>query len=177
MDPRQFAGSSTGHVRRIGSGEVAYWAFIPNPLPPKLTLDTELVNVLDEATLALGRLDGIGSQLSNPYLLIRPFTHREAILSSRIEGTQAELTDLLLFQLDTESGPSNAPATASVFLRTGRPRRTRTAGLRQPLRVACTGAAGVRDRRRLPRVRWRGCVTSAAYLTTAAVERGSMTAG
>jgi hypothetical protein len=115
MDPRQFAGSSTGHVRRIGSGEVAYWAFIPNPLPPKLTLDTELVNVLDEATLALGRLDGIGSQLSNPYLLIRPFTHREAISSSRIEGTQAELTDLLLFQLDTESGPSNAPAMASVF--------------------------------------------------------------
>jgi Fic family protein len=103
MDPRQFAGSSTGHVRRIGSGEVAYWAFIPNPLPPKLTLDTELVNVLDEATLALGRLDGIGSQLSNPYLLIRPFTHREALLSSRIEGTQAELTDLLLFHLDTES--------------------------------------------------------------------------
>ena len=44
-------------------------------------------------------------------------------------------------------GSSDAPATASVFVRTGRSRHTRTAGLRQPLRVACTGAvAGVRFR-------------------------------
>jgi Fic family protein len=48
----------------------------------------------------VGRLAGEGRRLPNPHLLIRPFIRREAVLSSRIEGTQATLGELLA----TEAG-------------------------------------------------------------------------
>jgi hypothetical protein len=37
--------------------------------------------------------------LTNPYLLVRPLVAREAVLSSRIEGTQADLFDLYVYEL------------------------------------------------------------------------------
>jgi Fic family protein len=46
----------------------------------------------------LGLLDGVGRTLPNPYLLARPFIRREAVLSSKIEGTQASLSDVVLLE-------------------------------------------------------------------------------
>ena len=73
-----------------------YYAFIPAPLPPSITWDQDLATALSYADLAVGRLAGEGSRLSDPHLLIHPFVRREAVLSSRIEGTQATLGDLLV---------------------------------------------------------------------------------
>ncbi len=70
-------------------------AFIPDPLPPALTWSPKLVRVLSDADRLIGRLAGEGAQLPNPHVLIRPFLRREAVLSSRIEGTQATLGELL----------------------------------------------------------------------------------
>lgn len=70
-------------------------AFVPAPLPPHLAWSPELVAASSEASLLLGRLSGQGGGLLNPHLLIRPFVRREAVLSSRIEGTQATLSELL----------------------------------------------------------------------------------
>jgi len=70
-------------------------AFVPAPLPPSLTWTPELVRALSDADRAVGRLAGEGLRLPNPHLLIRPFVRREAVLSSRIEGTQATLGELL----------------------------------------------------------------------------------
>jgi len=70
-------------------------AFVPNPLPPPITWSPELVHALSDADRLLGRLAGEGRRLPNPHLLIRPFVRREAVLSSRIEGTQATLGELL----------------------------------------------------------------------------------
>lgn len=75
-----------------------YWAFVPDPLPPALTLDIGTVNRLSAADRALGELNGIGQMLPNPHLLIGPFLRREAVSSSRIEGTETDLTQLLLFE-------------------------------------------------------------------------------
>jgi Fic family protein len=50
---------------------------------------------LSAADRAVGRLAGEGRRLPNPHILIRPFVRREAVLSSRIEGTQATLGELL----------------------------------------------------------------------------------
>ncbi len=72
-----------------------YRAFVPNPLPPRLAWSEELAGALSRADLAVGRLAGEGRRLPNPHLLIRPFVRREAVLSSRIEGTQATLGELL----------------------------------------------------------------------------------
>ncbi len=72
-----------------------YLAFVPAPLPPELTWTPGLVRALSDADRALGRLAGEGARLPNPHLLLRPFIRREAVLSSRIEGTQASLGELL----------------------------------------------------------------------------------
>ena len=72
-----------------------YSAFVPNPLPPAIEFTPSLVRALSDADRAIGSLAGEGGRLSNPHLLIRPFVRREAVFSSRIEGTQATLGELL----------------------------------------------------------------------------------
>ena len=72
-----------------------YRAFVPAPPPPSLSWDEHLTLGLSAADRAIGRLAGEGRRLRNPHLLIRPFVRREAVLSSRIEGTQATLGELL----------------------------------------------------------------------------------
>ncbi len=95
MDPSKFQASTSGKVVRQPQG---YWAFLPAPLPPALTFSPSLVTALSAADRALGELRGLGGALSNPHLLIRPLARREAVLSSRIEGTRASLDDLLAYE-------------------------------------------------------------------------------
>src|SRR6266446_8617358 len=73
----------------------AYSAFLPAPLPPALDWTPGLIRALSEADRLIGNLAGEGGRLPNPHVLIRPFTRREAVLSSKIEGTQATLGELL----------------------------------------------------------------------------------
>jgi Fic family protein len=95
MDTTLFRNSPSGKLVRVTGG---YWAFVPNALPPAIEWDTELVSRVSKADLAVGTLSGLGETLPNPHLLIYPFIRREAVLSSRIEGTQSSLSDLLLFE-------------------------------------------------------------------------------
>ena len=75
-------------------------AFLPEPLPPRiaLSIDAELRALLDEALLAIGRLDSITTLLPDPSLFLFSYVRKEAILSSQIEGTQSSLSDLLAFE-------------------------------------------------------------------------------
>lgn len=96
MEPQAFQHSTAGRMLRVpGKG---YWAYHPAPLPPALTWTTELILTLSQADSALGELRGLGHSLANPHLLIAPFIRREAVLSSRIEGTQASLSDLYVYE-------------------------------------------------------------------------------
>lgn len=72
-----------------------YSAFLPAPLPPALDWTPRLIRVLSDADRLIGRLAGEGGKLPNPHVLMRPFVRREAVLSSKIEGTQATLGELL----------------------------------------------------------------------------------
>src|SRR3989337_159586 len=72
-----------------------YTAFVPDPLPPDVPWIPDLVRALSDADRMIGRLAGEGGRLPNPHLLIRPFVRREAVLSSRIEGTKATLGEVL----------------------------------------------------------------------------------
>jgi Fic family protein len=72
-----------------------YSAFVPAPLPPPFDWTPKLVRLLSDADRLIGKLAGEGGRLPNPHVLMRPFARREAVLSSKIEGTQATLGELL----------------------------------------------------------------------------------
>lgn len=88
-------------------------AFAPAPLEPPLALGIDLVQALSSADRALAELAGVARNLPNPYLLIGPFVRQEAVLSSRIEGTQASLSDLLFFEA-ANIGEANTPDVREV---------------------------------------------------------------
>lgn len=97
-----FAPHAHGSLVEVGGGFVA---FVANPLPPRIEWTNALAQVLSAADRAVGELAGVGRTLSNPQLLIRPFLQKEAVLSSRIEGTRASLADLLLFDVEPSATP------------------------------------------------------------------------
>jgi len=99
LNPEDFLVPETGELVRVPQG---FWAFIPASLPPALTYDPEFVHLLSRADAALSELSGLGRLLPNPGLLIAPWIRREAVLSSRIEGTQASLSDVLIDELSAE---------------------------------------------------------------------------
>ena len=99
MDIKAYENSPSGKLVKTTIHLIPYTAFVPNPLPPKLEADWELMNLNSRADRALSELKGVGRNLPNPNLLIKPFMQREAVLSSMIEGTQTEMSDLLAYQL------------------------------------------------------------------------------
>ena len=95
MQRADFSPAQQRYLIRLPNG---VWAFVPPPLPPRIDTGSELAVLNGRAERALGNLGGIGFRLPDPYLLIGPFARREAVLSSRIEGTVASLTDLVAFE-------------------------------------------------------------------------------
>lgn len=100
MRSDDFAPSQRAHVV---SAEGGYSAFLPPPLPPDLDLGPDLVMRLSAADRALGVLSGAGRVLPDPHLLSQALLRREAVLSSRIEGTRASLSDLVLYEAHSEA--------------------------------------------------------------------------
>ena len=93
-------------VTSVVAGE-SVEAFVPENLPPRrppLEIGTDLRDALDDALLALGRLDSISSLLPETSLFLYTYVRREAVLSSQIEGTQSTLSDLLLFESEAAPG-------------------------------------------------------------------------
>lgn len=82
-----------GRVVATG-GPASYHAFLPARLVRELDLDADTILLLSEADAALGRLAGAGRTLPDPHLLVNAYVTREAVASSRIEGTQASVTEV-----------------------------------------------------------------------------------
>src|SRR5437588_9444175 len=95
MNPTDFTAPEAGHIVTTSDGAPA---FVPSPLPPDLQLSWEMIDAITRAERAVANLRGVGDALPNPHLLIAPFARREAVLSSRIEGTQASVGDLIAFE-------------------------------------------------------------------------------
>jgi Fic family protein len=105
MNPADFTAPEAGQVIRSPRG---YFAFVPAPLPPSIRYDDTMVVALSQADSALSELSGLGRLLPNPHLLIAPYVRREAVLSSRIEGTTTDLPEL--FQDEAGAGGSGRDA-------------------------------------------------------------------
>jgi Fic family protein len=95
MDPKDFQSSTAGKVIRTLKD---YWAFIPNPLPPVIHWSPALVSAVGAAERSVGKLDSLANTLLSPHILVRSFIRREAVLSSRIEGTRASLNDVYVYE-------------------------------------------------------------------------------
>lgn len=95
MNPALFTQPLAGRVIRHTKG---YWAFIPADLPPALEWSEALAGVNAEAERNLGKLAGLAEILPTPHLLTRSFVRHEAVVSSRIEGTRASLSDLYAYE-------------------------------------------------------------------------------
>ena len=79
------------------------WAFtyyLPREIPRDVQLGPQVIAALSEADAALGQLHGLGTLITDPSLLIGPYLRREALASTRIEGTQASLSDVFQAELD-----------------------------------------------------------------------------
>lgn len=98
--------NTTGTYRTTATAGESVRAFVPGPLPPVPSLEITGARqlLLERATLAIGRLDSIGTLLPDPHLFLYAYVRREAVLSSQIEGTQSSLSDLLLFELEQAPG-------------------------------------------------------------------------
>lgn len=73
-------------------------AFVPDPIPTEIQWDQSLARALSEAENALGNLAGSTKRLVNPYLIGTPLLRREAIVSSRMEGTVTTARQLVLLE-------------------------------------------------------------------------------
>lgn len=108
MRREDFTIASPGRLVIAPEGHLA---FVPNPLPPELVLPRTTIGLLVEAERALGELRGVGRRgLANPHVLTSPFLRQEAVLSSRIEGTTADLRQLLMY----EASPNDVPERPDV---------------------------------------------------------------
>ena len=96
-----------GYIHSSVAGET-YSAYVPKPLPPMPPIEMEKIYpLLDQANIALGRLDGLSIILPDPSLYLYMYIRKEAVLSSQIEGTQSSLSDLLLFENEEIAGVPN----------------------------------------------------------------------
>ncbi|MBM3497920.1 MAG: Fic family protein [Armatimonadetes bacterium] len=109
MHPDQLAKNAPGRLVKVGSGGEAFWHFVPDPLPPKLTYGLAFARELAAAERAVGRLAGLGQALENPQLFVHPFIRQEAVASSRIEGTESDLRDLLIYEVSGRPRPGGPP--------------------------------------------------------------------
>lgn len=99
MQTKDFGPESPGQLREIEEFWGGKHCFDPDPLPPAWEFPEKLWPVLQEAHRQLMLLEGVGRSLPNPAILLGPMRDREAILSSRMEGTFATPRELLLFEL------------------------------------------------------------------------------
>jgi Fic family protein len=70
--------------------------------PPRELDWSRLIPLLGPTAAAVARYDGILAAVPNPAVLLSPLTTQEAVLSSRIEGTQATFDEVLEFEAGAE---------------------------------------------------------------------------
>lgn len=104
MDISRFTPNSPGRLVPVAGLDprtkerVNAQAFIPDPLPERIPLSDRLILKLNEATVAVARLDEVSKRLPHPSLSVRPWIMREAVSSSALEGINTRLIDLMASQ-------------------------------------------------------------------------------
>jgi cell filamentation protein, protein adenylyltransferase len=116
MGASQFQNTTFGRPARKAGDPWAFTYYHPAALPRDLDLRNHTILALSEADAALGLLDGLGRLIQDPQVLLGPFLTREALASSRIEGTNASLSDVLKAQGNDHAARSDDVAEVERYL-------------------------------------------------------------
>ncbi|MDQ4504145.1 Fic/DOC family N-terminal domain-containing protein [Sinomonas sp. ASV322] len=100
MDASRFIESRFGGPAKEPGNKWGFVYYLPKPMPRQVELRADVVAALSDADAALGYLQGLGMLITDPGLLIGPYLRREALASSRIEGTQASLSEIFQSEVD-----------------------------------------------------------------------------
>lgn len=95
MRASDFTSERFGSLTTKPNSAWSHTYFLPASVPRELALEPETVAALSRADIALGRLSGLATIIDNPALLLGPALAQEALASSRIEGTEASLSEVL----------------------------------------------------------------------------------
>ena len=98
LKPDNFEGYTNPNGAIMPSRD-GWQTFVPADLPPTIGYNREMVLLLAEAERTMGELKGKGSSLGNPHMLLRAYLKREAVVSSKIEGTLASIEDLNRYEI------------------------------------------------------------------------------
>jgi Fic family protein len=89
-----------GHYLSLREDQPYARAYFPDNLPPTIEFDDDTVVALARAMHALGRLDGLVSEVENPGAVFSSFVYKEAEQSSQIEGTAVTVSDIYRMEID-----------------------------------------------------------------------------
>ncbi len=138
MDIRQFRADAPGRLVAItdalgNQGK----AFLPTALPIELDLSSrKLRQALAAADRGIARLEGLARQIERPDLLFINYLRREALLSSKIEGTRITLAQLALLEAGGRRGDDQDASQVQNYVRAFEYGRERLGdGLRIGLRL------------------------------------------
>ncbi len=107
MRAADFADSAFGAPHREPGNKWSFTYYLPRSIPRDLSLTSSVIAALSDADAALGQLQGLGLLIQDPSALIGPYRRREALSSTRIEGTQASLSEVLRAELDDQAPSSD----------------------------------------------------------------------
>src|ERR1700731_362474 len=88
--------------------------FTPQTLPLTEIAWEPLIPLIGRANRSIAQYDGVLHGVPNPNVLLSPLTAQEAVLSSRIEGTQATLGEVLEFEAEGELFDESTPKKADI---------------------------------------------------------------
>ena len=154
MDPTQFTNATFGRPSRRPGDKWAFWYFSPAQIPRDLALAASTVKTLSDADSSLGRLHGLSTLIKDPELLLGPYITREAVASSRIEGTQTSLSEVLKAEASGTPSASDDIAEVERYIAATREGlrliETLPISQRLVLNLHSTLLSGVRGQERLP---------------------------
>ncbi|WP_236035770.1 Fic family protein [Haloarcula rubra] len=99
-DGYDLAPDAPGQYMPLRTDERLPKAYFPNKLPPTLELSADVIAEVSRAMWALGRLEGLGSEIDNPGAVFSSFVYKEAEQSSQVEGTAVTVSDLYRYDVD-----------------------------------------------------------------------------
>lgn len=110
--------TSFGKLVKLNSEEHGeYLSFVPENLPPDIKYSKDVVLALSKADSTLSKLSGAGLLLPNPNLLVVPYLKKEALSSSRIEGTRISLSDYFLSEAKDNQRESSDATEVGNYLK------------------------------------------------------------